>query len=101
MTAEHGHDFPPVKDPNLAAVIVRLERLSDDFGEHRREIRQEMAEAHEETRDSLKKINDRLEPIEQTMTKAKGGWMVILGIGSLVSLALSVWELIVKQFGKA
>lgn len=85
-------------DPALAIVIDRLERLSSDFKEHRVEVNSQMASLKKEVEMKFDALQQPVSKMTSIMNKAQGGYLVILGLGALLSYAVGLWDKLLKVF---
>lgn len=80
-------DFPKVDDPVVAVILDRFTRF------------EELAV------DRLEKLDNRLTKIEDThfsiANKAKGGYLVLLGLGTAASYFMGFFDQILRIFTKA
>jgi hypothetical protein len=79
-------------DPTVAVILERLATLSGDLKDHRDEIKADFVS-----------MNERIGGIEETqanqakmLNRAQGGYMVLLGIGSLAAFVVGFYEKIAK-----
>jgi hypothetical protein len=117
-------NLPDVTDPNVAVVLEQIKRLQCDLKEHRQNIREAMDTSRHETREAMAAMrHDLLENIEEAkkdalvikeaaqitqdevfkinkfMLRAEGGYIVVIGIGSLLAYFLGVFGKIGAMIG--
>lgn len=90
-------DVPKVDDPVLAVILDRLARISQDFSDHRASIKEEISDLHSE----ISEVRKDQAQVNAVMQKAQGGYLVILGLGAMVSCVVGFWSQLAKLFGKA
>lgn len=83
---------PNVDDPVLAVVLERLDRMKEDFANLRQEVKEEISSV----RKDVSAIKEDQASVKTVLTKASGGYLVILGLGGLVTYALGFWDKVAK-----
>lgn len=102
-------DLPLPSDPVVAILLDRLDRLSKDLSDHRRESKEDRkgteARLHslesktEERMNSLEfKLNQKLEPVTAAFNRAAGGYLAIVGLAGIIAWASGLWEHLTKVF---
>jgi len=97
------------KDPTLAVVIERLNNLNDKLDDIRKETREglssqraefkeEIATAKKEFAAEISEMRSAIRPVTELLTRAKGGYMVVLGLGALLAYMSGVWDKVAKLF---
>lgn len=86
--------MPDIKsdDAVLAVILERLERLSDDFKELKTDVSEEIAKARTEAKADSKSLGEKVDSQQAVLNKAKGGWLVLTGLGLLLTYTFGVWE---------
>ncbi|MBO6510599.1 MAG: hypothetical protein JJ979_19315 [Roseibium sp.] len=88
------HGMSP--EAQQAVIIERLDRMAADMHEHRRQTEEQIGEI----KTAVTSVNNKLERNSATLNRAKGGYLVILGLGSLLAYALDVWGKFIAIFVK-
>lgn len=86
--------LPEITDPNMAYMVVLIEQLSGDVKEQRDEVNARFDKADER----FKTIEENQEKVNRVVTRAQGGYLVILGIGAVFGWALDIYGKVVKVF---
>lgn len=86
----------PTNDPTLAVVVDRLQRLSDDFEKDRHERKAEMRALEDSFHVKLDEVYAEQKKVGTILNKAKGGYLVLLGLGGLVAWIAGLFEKLFK-----
>lgn len=79
---------PDDQTATLAVLVDRVERIQKDFAEQR-ELNSKEFEAFRKDMADLKTANVL---VTNKLAKAEGGYMILLGFGSLVAAVVTVWD---------
>lgn len=98
-------DSLKVDDPHLAVVLERIDGLKTAFSEHKSAVKEEFDQLRKERADEFEKVRKeqvelakKIEPFANAVTKAQGGWLVLLGLGSLLAWSLGLYDKALKLF---
>ena len=75
----------PDNQVSHAVIVDRLERLSEEFSEFRKE-----------NKDAMKVLKTEIDSIKRDAFYWKGGFIAIVSLGGIISWLLDVWSLIRK-----
>lgn len=75
----------PDNQVSHAVIVDRLERLSEEFSEFRKE-----------NKDAMKVLKTEIDSIKRDASYWKGGFIAIVSLGGIISWLLDVWSLIRK-----
>jgi hypothetical protein len=91
--------LPEVKDPVIAVVLERIERLNAEIDDDRHERRQDLADYRagqtkklDELGAEIKEIKADQARMNKFVTRAEGGYLLIIGAMGVASSILLLWD---------
>jgi len=95
--------LPLPDDPLMAVVIERLEALKKGFDDHRSVMKADVADLRKEMKDDIGSLRNEVAGVKEEQaavrsffTTAKGGYIVLVGLGAMLMWALGAWDKVAK-----
>jgi hypothetical protein len=94
---------------SFALLLQSFNTLRADFVEHRREMKtdmtnfetnmkSEMNSVRSEVKNDIATVRNDLDPINKAFTKAQGGYLILIGLGGLLTYITGGWDWLKAHF---
>jgi len=94
---------PNVEDPVLAVLLDRFDRMSKDFAGLRAEVKEDINGLRAEVKQDISDLRTEVAAVKSSqtkfdtlITKAQGGWLVVAGLGAMLTYVVGLWDKVAK-----
>lgn len=84
------------EDPTVAVLIDRLSSLTDEIKEMRAERKDELVDLRCELKADIAAVKADQLKVNDIISKARGGYLVLVGLGGFLLWLLGFWDKILK-----